>query len=85
VRRDVSMQPPSRVPRSGFTVRRMAQPAEQLAQVKVDLKSERSAERKHEPGTDAARVSGRVGESRSDAVGVTANVIVTPYVSSEMS
>jgi hypothetical protein len=59
--------------------------AEQLAQVKFDPKSERKVERKHEPRTDAARVSGRNGESRSDAVGVAANVIVTPYVSSEMS
>jgi hypothetical protein len=43
--------------------------AEQLPQVKVD--------RKAEPRTDATRVS--------SAVGVGAKVIVTPYVSSEMS
>jgi hypothetical protein len=43
--------------------------AEQLAQVKVDRKSE--------PRTDAARIS--------TAMGVGANVIVTPYVASEMS
>jgi hypothetical protein len=52
--------------RSEYLARQLA---EQLAQVKVDRKSE--------PRTDAARIS--------TAMGVGANVIVTPYVASEMS
>jgi len=55
--------------------------AEQLAQVKVEpaseARAERKVERKNEPRTDGARVS--------TAVGLGAKVIVTPYVSSEMS